>query len=443
MHRLRSANPLGVPIRRSLEKMTSATPVEIQRYQERRLRLLVALAARRSPFYSRWFAESGVDPASVRRLEDLERLPMLDRRQLAERAPEFMTYPSRLLWKAHSSGTSGTVVTTFRTPGSSVFELAAQQRQLSWFGVPRRPRRVVLRGAAIPSLHQGKIAAVVPGARQLQISSFHLTASRLDEIADAITRYRPHVIEGWPSSITLLATLLRDAGRGIPLLGVVTSSEAMTEGQHALMREVFRGPVIDHYGQTERVCMAGNCEAGNYHVFPDYGIVELVRADDDPTSAEIVGTPLHNWGFPLFRYRTGDHVRLDGPTSCPCGRQFPLLGKVDGRAEEAFTAADGRPIPLPHCLIKNLTGMSETQIVQHGPGDFEILMVPGVGFDRPAVETLARRNVLQLVGPRQEVSFQVVTRISRTAAGKLRAAVVLDDRVGGRRTGRGDDPASV
>lgn len=430
MYRVRTVNPLVVPIRRSLEKATAATPAEIRRYQDRRLRRLVAFAARRSPFYGRWFAESGVDPGSIRGLDDLARLPLLDRQHLVEGAPEFMTYPSRLLWEARSSGTSGTVITTFRTAGSSIFELAAQERQHSWFGLPRRPRRAVLRGRAVPGAHQGEITTLVPGARQLRISSFHLSPSTVGAVIDAVHRYRPHVIEGWPSSITVLATLIRDAGTTLPLQGVLTSSEVVTDRQRALMQEVFEGPVIDHYGQTERVCMAGNCEAGNYHVFPDYGIVELIPADDDPDSAEIVGTPLHNWGFPLFRYRTGDRVRLDGPTSCPCGRQFPLLGRIDGRVEEAFTAADGRPIPLPHCLMGDLPRTRESQVVQHGPGDFEIRMVPGVGFDRQAAEDLVRTNVQQLVGPGQHLSFQVLDRVPRTGAGKLRAALLLNDRVG-------------
>jgi phenylacetate-CoA ligase len=429
MHQVRRANPLAIQIRRTLDKMASATPSEIRAYQERRLRALVRASATRSPFYRRWFSDADVDPASIRKLEDLSRLPLLDRRYLAERAADFRTYPGRLLWEAHSSGTSGTVITTYRTPGSSIYELAVLQRQWSWFGLPRNPRRAVLRGNRVANTIRSDVTKLVPGARQLQISSFHLTPSRLEEVVEAVRRYRPHVIEGWPSSITLLAALLRDACETMPVRAVITSSEAMTESQRALMREVFGGPVIDHYGQTERVCMAGNCEMGSYHVFSDYGVVELLPVAGDSKSAEVVGTPLHNWGFPLFRYRTGDQVRVSASASCRCGRPFPVLGPVDGRVEETFTAADGRPIPLPHCLIKNLIGMRETQVVQHAPGDFEIRMVPGTAFNRKSVEELARKNVEQLIGPGQRLSFQVVEQVPRTAAGKLKAAVLLNDRL--------------
>lgn len=431
-HRIRRAHPMRVAMRRSLDRMAHASPAEITQYQERRLRALVRLAAARSPFYREWFAGAGVDPRTIRTLEDLSRLPLLHRHHLAERSDDFRAYPRQLLWPAHSSGTTGSVVTAYRTPGSSIYELAALERQWGWFGLPRGPRRAVLRGSDFVASRPGAVTMELPAARQLMVSSFHLTPENLPEILAALRRFRPDAIEAWPSSATLLAALLRDAGQRFPVRALITSSEVISAAQHALLREVFDAPVADHYGQTERVSMAGICEAGNYHVFPDYGIVELLPVDGSAQRWEIVGTPLHNWGFPIFRYRTGDEVTAAPPGPCGCGRSFPLLGEVDGRVEDAFTASDGRHVPLPHTLVKTLTGLRETQVVQRAPGCFEVRMVPGTGFDRAATEALARRNIDRIVGPGQTVTFALMDRIPRSQGGKLRPAVVLDDLVGQR-----------
>ncbi|KLL95998.1 hypothetical protein NJ76_20340 [Rhodococcus sp. IITR03] len=78
--------------------------------------------------------------------------------------------------------------------------------------------------------------------------------------------------------------------------------------------------------------MAGTCEAGTMHIFPDYGIVELEPVPGVPDKWEIIGTPLHNWGFPIFRYRTGDLVGPAPEDGCACGRAFPTLGALDGRS---------------------------------------------------------------------------------------------------------------
>ena len=422
-HRVRRAHPLRVVMGWTSARLARASAEELRRDQERRLRRLVRWAAVRSPFYRRWFAESGVDPRSIRSLPDLQRLPLLLRRDLVERPEQFRAYPRRLMWHAHSSGTSGSPVTVYRTPGSSVYELSVLERQWGWFGVRPGARRVVLRGSGFAS--EGVLTRTVPGNNQLLVSSFHLSPQNLPVISEDLRVFRPEVIEGWPSSINLLASLLRDGGERLPVAAVITSSEMMGGAQRALMREVFAGPVVDHYGQTERVAMAGSCEAGGYHVFPDYGIVELLPTG--PQRWEIVGTPLHNWGFPLFRYRTGDEVGPAPEGPCPCGRAFPSLGSIDGRVEDAFTAADGRTIPLPSSVVDDLVGVREAQIVQRAPGRFEIRVVPGPGFDAAAAESLARHNVERLIGPGQALQFSTMDRIPRSRNGKLKSALLEDD----------------
>lgn len=409
-------------MRRSLATMDQASADRIRRYQERRLRLLVRLVAARSPFYRRWFAEAGVDPASIRTLEDLPRLPLLDRQAVMDAPADFAVQPLRLMWPSSSSGTSGRPVTVYRTAGSSAFEQAALQRQWGWFGLPRDARRVVLRGSSI-AVDRGVLTHEIPGDHQLLVSSFHLTPDALPEILRTIRAYRPDAVEGWTSSLTLLAARIRDAGERLPVQAVITSSETISTRQRELMGSVFEAPIVDHYGQTERVAMAGTCEALGYHVFPDYGIVELLPAEDG--HAEIVGTPLHNWGFPLLRYRTGDLVDPAPSGPCPCGRAFPRLGAVAGRSEDAFVAADGRLIPLPSTVIDDLAGVDEAQIAQLAPGRFEVRIVPGRGFDADVNRAQVLRNIERLIGPGQDVAIRRMDRIPRSSAGKLRTALVL------------------
>ena len=410
-------------MRRTLDRLERASPDEVVEYQERRLRLLVRWAALRSPFYRRWFADSGIDPRSVRTLADLTCLPLLDRDGLIEDAAHFRAYPARALWPARSSGTTGSVVTVYRTPGASAFELSALERQWGWFGLPRGARRVVMRGAGYADAG-ASLSRRIPGANQLVVSSYRLTSGDLDALEAEIRAFEPHAVEGWPSSIALLGNLLKEQGRELPVRAVITSSEVMTEQQLRLMAEVFHGPVVDHYGQTERVTMAGGCEHGGYHLFPDYAITELLPVEGEPGRREIVGTPLHNWGFPLFRYRTGDTVGPAAAEPCPCGRPFPLLGKIDGRAEDSFIAADGRTLPLPSTVLDSLVGLREVQIAQLAQGRFEVRLVPGPDCDLEAVKRAAGASVEHYFGPGQTVTFRELSRIPRSSSGKLRNSVV-------------------
>ncbi|WP_233267060.1 phenylacetate--CoA ligase family protein [Tomitella fengzijianii] len=406
---------------RMLRRTASATPGELAEFQERHLKSLIRVAAARSRFYRHWFADTGVDPCTVRGLDDLARLPFLDRSHLVADADRFRTRPASTMWSAHSSGTSGRVVTVYRTQWSAVVEHAMLERQRRWFAVPNRARSVVVRGHAFGT---DSVTRLVPGANQLLVSSFHLDDRHAEQICDAIEHFSPDVVEGWPSSLALLAQLMRDRGRTVQVRMVVTSSEVTTAAQRALISESFAAPIADQYGQTERAAMAGVCEAGGYHVFSDYAIVELHAIPGLPDRFEIVGTPLHNRGFPIFRYRTGDEVGPAPSSGCPCGRAFPLLGMIDGRREDAFTASDGRTLPVPSIVLDNLRDLREVQIVQRGPGRFEIRLVPDTLYDADVVRTQARRNIDRYFGAGQQVRFVVMNRIPRTSAGKLRSAIV-------------------
>lgn len=423
-HRVRRAHPLALPMARELRNLATASPEEIVDFQERRLRAMVRWAAAASPFYRDWFRREKVNPRSIRTLDDLRRLPVLARNDLVSHSEDFRAYPARLMWQAHSSGTSGRAVTVYRTPGSSVYEMRVQERQWRWFGLPPTIRRVTLGGSDFAADHPESPTRIVSGARQLLVSSYHLTPDTVPGIARAIRTFRPDAINGWPSSITLLAELLQERGERIPVRAVLTSSETMRPAQRDLLRDVFGGPIVDLYGQTERVAMAGTCEQGAMHIFPDYGIVELESVPDVPDRWELIGTPLHNWGFPIFRYRTGDVVGPAPTAPCACGRAFPRLGVLDGRVEDRFVTADGRPLPLPSTVIDDVTGLREAQIAQLAPGRFEIRMVPGVGFDAERIEQQFLRNVDRLFGPGQDVTVVIRKALPRSASGKLKSAVV-------------------
>jgi phenylacetate-CoA ligase len=397
-------------------------------HQERQLRRVVRWAARRTPYYRHWFRSSAIEPGDIRGLEDLSRLPILERADLVgDAARRFLAYPVGLAWAVHSSGTTGEPATCYRSAGSSVFQLAAIQRQWSWFGVGNRPRMVVVRG--MPG-GDGAPVRRNPGANQLLVSSFALTPDRAEDILAAIADFEPEALEGWPSSLSILAGLADDAGRRIPVRAVFTASEMITSAQRALIGRVCSAPVVDHYGQMEAICLMGECERGGYHVWSDCAIVELLPAPGGGGRREVVHTPLHNLAFPIIRYRSGDVVTPAPPGArCPCGREsWPLIGAVVGRSEEVLMAADGGPVPLASILLDHLPGVRESQLVQTRPGAFEARVVAGSGFVRADAERAFARSVDHYVGSGQDATLVVVERIPRRASGKLSPVVVLHDR---------------
>lgn len=97
----------------------------------------------------------------------------------------------------------------------------------------------------------------------------------------------------------------------------------------------------DHYGMTESGCIGFECteQPGGTHLTESEFIIEVI----DPLTGclvkegqegELVVTNLGRHGMPLFRYRTGDRVKLDY-SRCSCGRTFARAqGGILGRADD-------------------------------------------------------------------------------------------------------------
>ena len=91
---------------------------EIRLFQEACLRETIAYVADRSAFYRRLFEEHQIDPASIRTLEDLKRLPLTSKEDLQLHGEDFVCVGKReIIDYVTTSGTLGDPVTFALTEG--------------------------------------------------------------------------------------------------------------------------------------------------------------------------------------------------------------------------------------------------------------------------------------------------------------------------------------
>lgn len=320
-----------------------------------------------------------------------------------------------------TSGTSGSPLTLVQSLGAVIREEAFIQRQLRWIGWRPGQRRAWIRGDLVcdERPQDGRYWRRDPVGRLLVMSSYHLSNTTIGAYVAALEAYDPVVIHAYPSSIGAIAHWLEAAGRrytGRGLRGVMTSSETLEPGVRAAVMRAFGVLVFDWYGQAERVAAIGTCEHGRYHLLSDYGAVELLALPDG--SSELVGTSLNNAAMPLARYRTGDVVRVGGPSSCPCGRVFPTLEAVIGRQERILTLPDGRIVArLDRVFQGSSLRLLEGQVRYHGQARFTLRVVAADGFGSRD-EAALREQFLQRV-PGVQVAVERVEAIARGANGKF------------------------
>jgi phenylacetate-CoA ligase len=423
--------------------------------QLRRLRHVVGCAYERSAYYRRVMDMAEVRPGDLRSLEAVRRLPLLTKEFVRSEGAALMTEhtPGRGWLHGHTSGTTGSPLGVWYDRDSCRVNNAVDWQHKIWAGMRDTDWIGLLLGRVIVpiSTTTPPFWRVNRVQRQVWFSSFHLAERNLDHYVREMERRGLRFLEGYPSTLYVLARYLLDRGRTLPMQAVISSSETL----HALQREAieaaFQCRLFDFYALAERVIFAGQCEAGaGKHVAEGYGLTEVVDEDGMPVpfgeSGYLVGTSLFNTAMPMIRYRTGD-VSAFLTEPCPCGRTLRRIRDVSTKAEDIVVTPDGRqisPSVLTH-PFKPLDTIVASQIVQDRVDHLLVRLVAGDDFRVEQEEALVA-SLRERLGAGMEIEVRHVPRIDREPSGKFRwvisrvehsCALNWDDPTGGRPSATG------
>ena len=422
------------------------TPDQWRDFQDRRLVVLLERAATQVPYYRlHWQQRRAAGDDS--NWADLANWPILEKDVVRREPRSFVAEDARTgrMIGTTTSGTSGTPITTWRSrPTMIAWYALAEARWRRWYGVDRRMPWAMLGGQVVTPASQSVPPFWVWNAplRQLYLSSLHLQRRFVGAYLDAMRRHRVRHMYGYASSMYWLASLARDEGLPAPQLQVVVAeAEPLLPHQRAVIGEVFSCPVRETYGMSEIVAAAGECEHGGLHAWPDAGVIEVLRDDDDRPQTpgevgQLVCTGLLNADMPLIRYRIGDRGALMRPEAAPCGcgRPLPRLAGIEGRVNDNLVTPDGRRVFWVNSQFYGIP-LREGQIVQEEIGVIHVNVVPDAGFDAASEEFITER-VRQRMGDVRVVVHRF-ERIPRDARGKFRAVI---NRLSGEAVSAADRP---
>lgn len=417
-----------------LEESQWWDPSRMRAWQAERLRRLLAHAYENVPYYRDAFRRHGYDPARFKGLEDLEKLPVLSRDIVKHRGNELIARGSMgALTEGHTSGTTGSPITIFYDADTVAMNYAVMDRQYRWAGLrleAEGDRVAVLRGNVIVPLEQKRPPywRRNRALNQLICSSFHLSPENLGAYLAALREFGPAVLDGYPSSLYVMAKLLLNRGERMPLKAAITSSETLYDFQREAIEAAFECRVFDYYAAAERVIFSVECDHhSGHHLCEEYGITELLDDADRPVTpgdeGVMVGTSLHNFGMPLIRYRTTDRAarRMQ---ACGCGRPLPLMEDVTTKAEDVLRLRDGRlisPSVLTH-PFKPLDSIEGSQLVQTDLDRLLVRIVPGGAFS-PADRDHLVRELKARLGDDMRIDIELVEELPRTSRGKFKWVV--------------------
>lgn len=415
-----------------LEQSQWWEPARLREWQATQLRRILTHAGQHVPYYRETFRQHGFDPARAESVEDLRRLPVLSRDIVKHRIQDLKSLApdAAPLLEGHTSGTTGSPITLFYDDDMVAMNYAVMDRQYRWAGLRLErggDRVAVVRGNVIVPLQQKQppFWRFNRDLNQIILSCFHLSPQNAGAYLDALRGFQPAVMDGYPSSLYVLARMLLGRGEHLPVRAAVTSSETLYDFQREAIESAFCCRVFDYYAAAERVIFSVECEQhSGHHLCEEYGITEVLDDNDQPvppgTEGYLVGTTLHNCGMPLIRYRTTDRGAFKA-ARCSCGRPLQLTEDVTTKAEDLLRLPDGRLIP-PSVLthpFKPLDAIEGSQIVQTDLDRLLIRIVPGGAFGEKECSHLLRELKVRL-GEDMRIDIECVDELPRTSRGKFK-----------------------
>jgi phenylacetate-CoA ligase len=369
--------------------------------RDARVRDLARYAAGTVPFYRDVFRAEGIDPDEILRVDDLARLPLIDR-DLVLADPERFRSASRLGAEAvpfRTNGTTGLSLLVHHDRDSLLANMAFGEREriVETHFVGRRLGYTTLSvgwdygSTAAHARAVNRSSTLIPGLPRVRVPM----SEPFDRLVQTIDEVQPEVIRSCGSHLEAFFRLVaaRDLRMHLPKV-VLYGSDSMSREGRTFIEERFGVPVISRYNCVECFKIGFLCEEREvFHLHEDLCHVRVLRPDgseaDKGEVGEVVISNLVNRGTVLLNYQMGDIAALvDG--ECPCGRELALLTELQGRANNVLYLADGsfvhevgvwvivrrRPEVIQFQLVQRERSRFELRLSTATPDDFARLAGP-------------------------------------------------------------------
>lgn len=412
-----------------LEKTQYYSKSQLIEYQTSRFLNIVAHAYQTVPYYKQLFDTHGIRPSNIQSLDDAKRIPLLTKDDIKNNFNNLISskFHKKELVMGGTSGTTGTPLKVLWDQNTCIYTNAVDWRQKAWGGVFYGDKIAQLLGRPIVSTKRNKkpFWQMDHLHNQLWMSSFHLSDENLVHYIDKLASSKTVAIEGYPSTLYILAEYMNRNNIVLPMKAAFSSSETLLSFQKEAIQKAFSCDLSDFYGLAERTVFATECKfhAGKHLNF-EYGYTEIVNDDGNQVNegekGYLVATSLQNYGMPIIRYKTTDITQFkDG--ICECGRHMLRIEDITTKAEDIVVTPEGKMISasvLTH-PFKMVNGITMSQIIQEQPNHITLKLVTDERYNKDEENSLLK-NFRYRVGDKIDIKIEIVTDIPRTKSGKYR-----------------------
>jgi phenylacetate-CoA ligase len=333
------------------EEIETLSKKQLQALQLERLKKIVERAYIQISFYRHLYDEAGVKPTDIRSLEDIQKLPFLEKKTVRAAYPLGMAFAQPggkggALQIHATSGTTGKSVPVFATKKDIAYWSDLNARELWMTGM--RPGDILLNcyGYGLPTggfgFHYGAMAMDV---MTIPMGS---DARQYDRIIDFIIDFGVTGMCMTPSVGLYIGHKARERGidfKQTQLKIGLFGAEPWPWETRLQLEELYHITAYDEFGMTEFLGPGMTCECeirDGMHAWADAFLVECINPETgdwvkEGQEGELVWSWLAADGTAMLRYRSRDLSSTWWEEWCPCGRTHPKIAAIKGRSDDAVS----------------------------------------------------------------------------------------------------------
>lgn len=400
---------------------------ELKELQEKKLKTIVKYAYKNIPLYHEKLKNAGVRPEEIKTVEDLVKLPYTTKSEIQANFPDKVVAKHvdiNKCWTPRTSGSTGIPLTVVYDEAAEDFEkatalrpnLSCGQRLFDKWVVITSPDHIVHKkwfqrfGLFAPEY----ISVFDNAEKQISI----------------LERINPDVIDGYASSIYLIAKEIKETGNEkLKPKIIYGTAEVLTKEMRDFINSVFNVEMFDQFGCVEMGRTAWECpEHAGYHIDMESVVMEFIKDGEQVAAGErgeIVYTNLYNYAMPLIRYKIED-IGIPTDEECPCGRGLPLMKIIEGRKDAFVQVPEGRifsPI-IWTILLRPFSEIAQFKVIQERIDLIRVQIVKGEGFSQETIDSV-KGNIKNALGEGMHIEVEIVNEIPREESGKVRSVVSM------------------
>lgn len=372
--------------------------------QDARVRAITKYALQNTPYYS-----------SYNEYKDFREFPVLDKSTIKRNYDNFISVPYKdqldTLHKVTTSGSYGTPFTFYLNPEKRQKMIA----EIYYFG-KRSQLDLGSKHAHIMAQTKDKFKQFLQN--QVTITVKDLTDDWCKQAIQTLQKRKVKVLVGYPSAISRLAIYLDRRNMVLPMKGIITVSEVLTEDMRGIIIKSFQCRPVSRYTTNEFGVLGIEDVSGNFFSLNQCNfLIEILSLNsNEPVgvgqTGRIVVTDLFNQSMPLIRYDTGD---LAKPYQIE-KNIVTKIGSIEGRRLAVIRNIKGETVSSFE-INKSLIGLDnivQYQFSQEGKIKYKLMLVVDGNVDKAQITKIYQ----DILGVRAQIIIDFVEDIPPQKSGK-------------------------